>query len=1488
MDKYNGLEIAVIGMSAKFPGSKDFNTYWDNLKEGRDLVKQFSDEELIQSGVISDKLTDTTYMRSFGLLEDKDSFDNDFFGYTLQEAHYMDPQIRIFHEQCWKALEDSGYAALVDKYKIGLFCGAADNINWKAYALASQNGDMDSFYTDLISNEKNISTLISYKLNLTGPAVYINTACSTSLVAVNSACKSLLTRECAIAMAGGVSIRTQLQKGYQYEEGMILSKDGYCRAFDKDASGTIVGEGAGVVVLKRLSEAIKDNDNIYAIIKSSAINNDGNNKVGYTAPSVKGQADCIKIAHKLAGIDSTTINYVEAHGTGTVLGDPIEIRALNEAFGISSNEKKCAIGSVKTNMGHLDAAAGIAGLIKVILSIKNEAIPPSLNFKISNPEIEFDRGPFYVNTKLKKWEKSLTPRRAGVSSFGIGGTNAHVILEEAPRFANDNFDKEFKILPLSAKTKNSLDRYSTILKDFVNADPNLNISDLVFTFQTARKHFDQRKFLIFNNANELIQSLELSNPTEKKITSSDYNDAIVFMFPGQGSQYINMGKDLYINEEAFRIEMDKGFSIIEKTINLDLKKIIFPDTLNDLKINETIYTQPLLFIIEYALAKTIMSFGIRPKFMIGHSIGEYVAACISGVFSFEDALLLVLKRAQLMNSVSEGAMLMAQLNEPEARSFISDEISLAAINSDEQVVFSGSIARIADLALKFDEINISTVKLHTSHAFHSYMLDNVLSQYQEVLNKVQFNKTQLPFFSNLTGKLIPENEIISPDYWVNHLRETVLFSKGIQSILKMKNKFLFIEIGPGNTLTNLLKQNSGGIHTLAFNLLKHPKEKINDCKYFNNTLAFLWLNGIKIDWNVFHLNKNRKKISVPTYSFEPSKHITEVDPFKIINKGFFDTKNMRQSSNNWIHKIVWKQAINVNVNDNNYFNKNVLVFLNDETEIEKINFWLSPLKENCFFVIQGSCFIKKNETTYIIDPYDESNFLKLFEDLKSRNILISDIVHLWTFDRTQNVKELSSLNVNFYKQIGYESLLNVARSYTSIFNSLMLNIHVISNGLFKVLGNELIEPAKTLLLAAVRIIPKEFDNISCKGFDVFDLDLDTLKLIFNNNTKAYHNEFAIRGKTNFIKSFEKINFEIPNDIKSIKKGGAYLISGASGGMGKIFAMYLAKEYAANLILVSRNEIPSNFISILQQTGSKTVCIKSDITDTKMLENEIRKAESFTGLINGVIHTAGIADFSGVILNRKPKNDENIFKPKLFGTLSLFSVFEKQNLDFFINCSSLAASLAPFGQVAYVASNIYQDSFAEAADLKHNIISIEFTTLKETGMAVNATDHLTAAEQHKQLEIGIDPAELINVFLSALYLKIPVPIISTVEINNYLKPETVFGSGVENKNVLNQPVQERPTQSIEYELPVTDVEIKLTQLLENLFGFKNIGVNDDFYELGGDSLKAMMILKKIKLEFGVDILLKDFFEFKNIREISEFIDEKLWINSKSEKKFGSII
>lgn len=871
-----GLEIAVISMYGRFPGAKDIDQFWGNLKNGVESISFFSDEELIESGVNPELLKNPNYIKAKGYLEDIEYFDPAFFDYTPREAELMDPQLRIFHEASWSALEHAGYVPELYDGLIGLYAGTSANLQWLARTLSGINDETAQFDAISLNDRDFLCTRIAYKMNLKGPSFTVQTACSTSLVAIHLAIQGLLSGDCDIALAGGVSVTLPKKNGYLYQDGMIYSADGHCKAFDAEAKGTNAGNGVGIVVLKRLEDAIEDGDTIHAVVKGSAINNDGTRKVGYTAPSVEGQVAVIQAAQQLAEVEPESISYVETHGTATVLGDPIEVESLKRAFD-TDQRGFCGIGSVKTNIGHLDTAAGVASFIKTVLALKYGEMPPSLHFKNPNPKINFENSPFYVNSEHKKWENDQYPLRAGVSSFGIGGTNAHVILEEAPLVEESSDSRPWQQILLSAKTKPALERATANLAEYLLENPDTNLADLAYTLKLGRKGFKYRRMLVCSDINEAIEGLSSLNPGQVQTSVADENQRpIVFMFSGQGSQYVNMGLELYETETAFRGIVDQCFEIFQPLMGFDLKEVLYPGDKEDSefkeKINQTYITQPLIFIFEYALAQLLLSWGIKPYAIIGHSIGEYVAATLSGVFSLEEALHLVAMRGKLMQELPSGSMLSVPLSskevEPLVKEFGHHKLSIAAINTASSTVVSGTHEAIEQFAVMLQEKGYESRPLHTSHAFHSMMMDPILDQFRAQVNQVQLNRPTIPYISNVSGNWITVEEATDAQYWVQHLRGAVRFADGLNEILKEEQAIL-VEVGPGQVLSTFARQHPAKkSEQLILNLIRHPKENASDLYYLLHKISRLWTSGVNIDWTEFYAEERRHRIALPTYSFD--------------------------------------------------------------------------------------------------------------------------------------------------------------------------------------------------------------------------------------------------------------------------------------------------------------------------------------------------------------------------------------------------------------------------------------------------------------------------------------------------------------------------------------------------------------------------------------------------------------------------------------------
>jgi acyl transferase domain-containing protein/pimeloyl-ACP methyl ester carboxylesterase len=867
-------EVAIVGMSGRFPGAYDVDELWDHLCQGLETVTFFGREELGPG--LDPLLTENpNYVFARGIIPDGDMFDAAFFGINPAEAKIMDPQQRVFLELAWAALENAGYCSDTFDGLIGVYAGMGNN-----YYLplnVSTHKDMLRMvgpFPVMVGNEKDhLATRTAHKLNLTGPAVSVHTACSTAMTAIDNAFFSLLTRQCDMALAGGISIQTPRYSGQLYEEGGVFSKDGHCRPFDADATGTMFSDSAGIVVLKRLEDALKDRDCIYAVIKSTALNNDGANKISYLAPSIDGQKQVVAMALARAGVKPESISYIESHGTGTPLGDPIEVEALTQLFRCFTDKKQfCGIGSIKSNLGHPTIAAGVASVIKVALALKNEKIPPTIHYKKANPKIDFENTPFYVVSKLQAWPKSVHARRGGVSAFGFGGTNGHAILEEAPQQEESGPSRPRQLLVLSAKSSKALDAAAQGLAGHLEKHPEINLADAAFTLQNGRARFHHRRFLVCENASKAVEGLVRPHPNlSGSHVLKTQAPEVVFMFPGQGSQYVNMGLNFYRLEPVFKECIDHCAVVLQPHLGCDLREVLYPADKDtswaEQTLKNTFYQQPAIFIVEVALAKLWNSWGVFPDAMIGHSIGEYACAVLSGVLSLDDALLLVAARGRLMSEMPPGSMLSVRLAADVARKKLVSGVCLAASNGPSLCVVSGPDDRIAKYKVMLEAEGIICKTLHTSHAFHSEMMDPVVRPFRRLVEKTKFNAPGVPFLSTVTTQWVTQQSVCDPAYWVNNLRSPVRFAEAIQKLWEDPLRVL-LEVGPRTVTTTLARQQAKDRRKqIAIASLADRADQEKEVESLLNAAGHLWLLGVELHQEKFWQREKRNRIPLPTYSF---------------------------------------------------------------------------------------------------------------------------------------------------------------------------------------------------------------------------------------------------------------------------------------------------------------------------------------------------------------------------------------------------------------------------------------------------------------------------------------------------------------------------------------------------------------------------------------------------------------------------------------------
>jgi phthiocerol/phenolphthiocerol synthesis type-I polyketide synthase E len=876
--------IAVVGMAARFPGANTLSAFWDNLRRGEESIVTLSEDDLLAEGIPEKALANHAYVRRAALMDGIDEFDADFFGFTPQVARSTDPQHRLFLQTAWHAIEDAGYDPADIEGSVGVYATSTTsgyllhNImsNHDPNVVMGQGITFDMVNLSLQNDKDYLATKVAHAFNLRGPALSVQTACSSALVAVHLACQSILNGECEMALAGGASLRIPHHVGYWYAPGSMVSPTGHCRPFDVRSDGTIFGSGVGVVVLKALQDAVDEGDRIHAVIRGSALNNDGATKMTYAAPNAAGQADVIAEAQAIADVDSSTVSYIETHGTGTPLGDPIEIEGLRQAFAVSEETRPgpCYVGSVKSNIGHLESAAGIASLIKAILCLKHRAIPATLHYTSPNPELHLDRGPFAVRSEYGPWEWDGV-LRAGVSSFGVGGTNAHVVLEEAPAVPMSTPQPGPQVLLMSARSTEALQQSRSALAAELSG-AEVSMADVAYTL-TRRRKDDVRMAAVVKDQQDAITMLAAAEHDNVAIVesapSTDNSDHAVFLFPGQGAQHIGMARGLYESEPVFAEHFDRCATGFGDELGVDLRAAIFDGTARDLE--RTDRTQPALFTVEYALAKLFETYGVRPAALAGHSIGEYVAGTIAGVFDIETAIKVVSMRARLMHAAPRGVMVAVALSPDALAEHLGDDVDIAAINEPGGCVVAGSEESIRQFSDRLTERGIVARRVRTSHAFHSRLMDSMIPEFTGFLSRQTLREPQIPLLSNVTGTWLAAGEATNPATWARQVRSTVRFSDEVDVLLADPNRIL-VEVGPGGTLTaSATRHPKWSSGHRAVRLMRHHAQNRDDRDAFLLSLGQLWEAGVEVDWAPLRGGQRPQLLTLPGYPFERQRHWIE-------------------------------------------------------------------------------------------------------------------------------------------------------------------------------------------------------------------------------------------------------------------------------------------------------------------------------------------------------------------------------------------------------------------------------------------------------------------------------------------------------------------------------------------------------------------------------------------------------------------------------------
>ena len=1500
--------IAIVGMTGRFPGAESVEQYWDNLRRGVESVTFFSDAELIAAGVDPELLRNPRFVRARGVMPGADLFDAVFFGLSPREAQMMDPQHRVFLEAAWEALERAGYApGATPALNVGIFAGASLN----SYLIENAIRNLDALmaaggFQMLLANDKDfLATRASYKLNLRGPGVTIQTACSTSLVAVQLACQSLVAGQCDMALAGGVSVIAPRVGGYLYEAGMILSPDGHCRAFDVNARGTVAGEGVGVVVLKRLNDALADRDHIHAVIRGAAINNDGSLKVGYTAPSVDGQAQAIAMAHAIADVEPDTITYVEAHGTGTELGDPIEVAGLTQAFRLRTQRRGfCALGSVKTNLGHLDAAAGVAGLIKAVLALEHREIPPSLHFTAPNPRIDFAASPFFVNAALTKWETAAqTPRRAGVSSFGIGGTNAHVVLEEAPPRVPTGPSRPVQVLTLSAKSEAALESATVNLTSHLASHPDLDPGDAAFTLHLGRLSFPHRRVVVAGNAEEAARALATKD-FRRVITAIEARKErpVVFMFSGQGSQYVGMGRGLYESEPTFHDAIDRCSETLVPLLGFDLREVLYPAPVGleaaKARLSTTAATQPALFAVEYALAGLFMAWGVRPQAMLGHSIGEYVAACLAGVLRIEDALRLVAERGRLME-VPGGAMLAVPMGERELAARLPAELSIAAVNGPALCAVSGPVAAADDFKTRLAKQGIEAVPIHAAAAFHSAMMEPILGAFTETVRGVALAEPTVPYVSNVTGTWMTAAEAREPSYWARHLRQTVRFWAGLQEITSDGDAVL-LEVGPGHTLASLARHASTPQRPLqTLSSLRHPNDQQSDAAVLQATVGRMWLAGVAVDWAGYHAGERRRRVPLPTYPFERTRHWIEPATTPEQSPVRLHQLRKRQDIATWFYVPSWRRA-RTRTPDSQALASAWLVFADDYGLAPAIVRRLEKSGASVTTVVKGAEFSRLAERHFVINPDVRSDYDRLIADLKSDRARPLRILHLWSIARDGDGASHAQSNGDHAHE--FHSLLFLAQALGEHRMREPVSVGVVVNNLHDVVGDAVFRPHRVTVLGPSIALPQEMPHVSCRTIDVIlpesedetDLLIGQLLGELDEPPEAY--VVAYRGRYRWLQGWQSVRLESGSRSGALREGGVYLITGGLGGIGLALARHLAERVRARLVLVGRTALPPReewtswvergdeadgtaakirAIRSLEEAGANVLVFSADVADSDQMANVLAESRRRFGAINGVIHAAGVVEL-GIIQLKTRETAERVLRAKVLGTTVLWDLVDEDEPDFFFLCSSISTVVGGPGLADYRGGNAFLDAFARhrmaAGNGRTRVVSTKFDAWQEVGMAV------APGEAHN-LPDAIHPTEGVEVFDRVLASDLTEVVVSTRELPLLItlaSRETAIVRQAQETDAAvavpsTTPVS-RAGLSTPFVAPSTEYEVRIAEIWQTLLGIERIGTQDDFFEAGGHSLLATQVMSRLYQRFDVDVPLRTLFEATTLGAFAERVEE----------------
>ncbi|WP_375576829.1 type I polyketide synthase [Paracidovorax oryzae] len=1500
----SGLEIAIVGMAGRFPGAPDVDSFWQRIRDGLDSVRTYSDTELEALGVPEALRRDPDYVKAGVPLDGFDRFDAEFFGFTPREAEQLDPQQRLFLESAWACLEHAGCDPARWEGKVGVYGGEGPGVYLMRHLLPAAGLDAGSGIADVLglmgaNASSSLCARVAYKLDLRGPAVSVQTACSTSLVAVHMACQSLLGHECDMALAGGVWLNLLQQGGYRYQAGAILSPDGHCRAFDADAAGTVIGSGVGVVALKRLEDALRDGDTVHAVIKGSAANNDGAAKVGFTAPGVDGQAEVIRAAQLVAGVSADTIGYVEAHGTGTVLGDPIEMAALTQAFRADTDRRGfCAVGSVKTNIGHLDAAAGVAGLIKAAMALKHAQLPPSLHCRQPNPRIDFASSPFYVNTEAAPWPRGAFPRRAGVSSFGIGGTNVHVVLEEAPppvpragrsvegqagqgmagqESTGGVPEPEWEVLPLSARTEAALHASRAQMATHLRGAAPGSLADIAHTLQCGRRAWAWRTAVAAHETGLAAQRLEAPLPVPQRVPADA--PEVVFLFPGSGAQHVGMAQGLYGRSAVFRQALDACAAVLRQETGMDLRALIHPapgqeaEAAGQLARVEVL--QPALFAVEYAIAQWWMSCGVRPALMLGHSLGEYVAACLAGVFAPEDAMRIVVWRSRLMAGLPAGAMTAVPLPEAEIAPLLALGCDLAAVNGDALCVLSGLPAAIeaAEEALRAQ--GHAPRRLHVAVAMHSRMVEPIVAELERRIAAVPRHAPRIPFLSNVTGRPITAEEAMSPAYWGRHLRDTVRFHEGLDAVFARPGCAV-LEAGPGESMAGLARRHAQAATAAGiWASLAHPQQRDRDAQQLAQALAGLWTAGVEIDWPATRDGARRRRVPLPTYPFQRQRFWVEAGAQRPLGDASAAQPQGIYYLPAWQRSGAVPQASGPGPGDT------VLLLGGAGLPLaERLAQRLAERGARVVRVAAAEGFRDDGHGGFAVRPDERGDHAALWRALGP----VTHAFHLW------------GLGEDWER--GYFSLLALAQGREDAGRDGPLSLTIVTDRAEEVAGNEPLEPGKATVAALARVLGQEMPRIACRVVDVLVPNAGSaaeaqLSEALAGEPARPADEFCVawRGAQRWVKTYEPASAPAPC-AQRLRQGSVVLITGGLGSVGLALARHLGRRHGARLVLLGRTPLPPRGdwegllarpdlpaaqrrrlvqLQSMDADGIEWMAVAADVTDAAQWRDALQAVHVRFGGVNGVAH-AVMEPGGGMLATRTRAEVEAAFAAKMQGMRAMVEALRGEPVDFVLLCSSVASWVGGLGRGDYAAANAWLDAFATASrrDSPWPVFSVNWDAWRDVGVGAGmdvpegmGLDERTGMEVFDRVVNGpLQPQTLVSVTPLAQRLRPLDGLVDALEAAP--QPAPLSGGAAHPRPVLSTP----------YRAPEGELEDNLAALWTEALGIDGIGADDNLFELGGDSLLAIRLLARVRKAYAVDIHPAAFFKAPRIADLAQLVELRL--------------